>query len=69
LEPQDAKARVLLIDSNYPGIKYLLSAYSDMGSFNKLLLGQNTNEASYAWASGHIGINDNLQELRDRVTN
>lgn len=59
------KTRALLIDSDYSGITYLLSAYGGMGSFNDLVLGQNTHEGAAAWAPGHVGINDKLQELRD----
>lgn len=60
------KARTLLIDSDYSGITYLLSAYGGMGSFNDLVLGQIANEGPYAWAPGQVEMNDNLQELRDR---
>ena len=34
------KARARLLDSDYSGITYLLSAYGGMSSFNDLILGQ-----------------------------
>ena len=61
------KAQAYLIDSDYYGITYLLSAYGGMGSFNDLVLGQNANAGAFAWSLGHVDINDNLQALRHRA--
>lgn len=61
------KVQAYLIDSDYYGVTYLLSAYGGMGSFNDLVLGQNPNLGAFAWAPGHVDINDNLQALRHRA--
>lgn len=61
------KARALLMDSDYYGITYLLSAYGGMGSFNDLVLGQNADKGPYAWEPGRVGVNNDLQELRGKA--
>jgi hypothetical protein len=61
------KAQTLLMDSDYYGITYLLSAYGGMGSFNDLVLGQNADKGPYAWGPRHVGVNNDLQELRGKA--
>ncbi|WP_434677815.1 MULTISPECIES: DUF6966 domain-containing protein [unclassified Pseudomonas] len=67
MEPLDAKGTSPPYRLRLFRITCLLSAYGGMGSFNDLVLGQTANEGPTAWALGHVGINDDLQELRDRA--
>lgn len=61
------KAQGRLIDSDYSGISYLLSAYGGMGSFNDLVIGQDINDGKFSCKPSYIEMNNNLQELRDRA--
>ncbi|MDT3722887.1 DUF6966 domain-containing protein [Pseudomonas oryzihabitans] len=61
------KAQGRLIDSDYSGISYLLSAYGGMGSFNDLVLGQNFNEGRFSWKPDYVEMNNTLHELRERA--
>ncbi|MHC8401677.1 DUF6966 domain-containing protein [Pseudomonas sp. MDT1-17] len=61
------KARALLLDSDYSGITYLLSAYGGMGSFNDLILGQSYDDGVVSWKSGHVELNEKFDKLRNEA--
>jgi hypothetical protein len=58
------KARVYVMNSDFYGIEYLLSAYGGMGSFNDLILGQSSVNGAFAWKPGHVELNDKFDALR-----
>lgn len=59
------KARARLLDSDYSGITYLLSAYGGMGSFNDLILGQSNAGDAISWKPGHVELNKKFDKLRN----
>ena len=59
------KARARLLDSDYSGITYLLSAYGGMSSFNDLILGQSYDGGAFSWKPGHVELNKRFDKLRD----
>lgn len=61
------RARALLLDSDYSGIEYLLSAFGGMGSLNDLILGQNYVGGVFSWKPGHVELNEKFIELRDNA--
>lgn len=61
------KARALLLDSDYSGIEYLLSAYGGMGSLNDLILGQSYVDGVLSWNPGHVELNEKFIELRNNA--
>ncbi|MBV7574618.1 hypothetical protein KW846_18090 [Pseudomonas sp. PDM32] len=61
------KARALLLDSDYSGIEYLLSAYGGMGSLNDLILGQSYVDGVLSWKPGHVELNEKFTELRNNA--
>ena len=58
------KARAHVMNSDYYGVEYLLSAYGGMGSFNDLVLGQTTINGAFAWKPGHVELNNKFDALR-----
>lgn len=58
----DARSRIL--SSDYSGIEQVLNAYGGMGSFNDLVLGQNTVNSVFQWKANHIELNSELDRLR-----
>ena len=58
------KAQARLLDSDYSGITYLLSAYGGMGSFNDLVLGQSYDDGVFSWKPGHVELNQRFDKLR-----
>ena len=58
------KAKAHLMNSDYYGIDYLLSAYGGMGSFNDLVLGQTSINGAFAWKPGHVELNNKFDALR-----
>lgn len=58
------KARGHLLNADYYGIEYLLSAYGGMGSFNDLVLGQRCVDGVFAWEPGHVELNEKFDSLR-----
>jgi hypothetical protein len=59
------KARARLLDSDYSGITYLLSAYGGMSSFNDLILGQSYDGDAFSWKPGHVELNKRFDKLRN----
>jgi hypothetical protein len=59
------KARARLLDSDYSGITYLLSAYGGMSSFNDLILGQSYDGGAFSWKPGHVELNKRFDKLRN----
>jgi hypothetical protein len=57
-------ARTRLLNSDYSGIDYVLSAYGGMGSLNELVLGQNHEHGVFTWKPGHIKLNERFDKLR-----
>ncbi|MBT9263350.1 hypothetical protein KKQ10_00525 [Pseudomonas sp. MG-9] len=57
-------ARARLLDSDYSGVTYLLSAYGGMGSFNDVVLGQSRVDGVFAWKPGHVELNEHFDTLR-----
>ncbi|MBK5302182.1 MULTISPECIES: DUF6966 domain-containing protein [Gammaproteobacteria] len=58
------KARAHLLNADYYGIEYLLSAYGGMGSLNDLILGQRSVDGVFAWKPGHVELNEKFDSLR-----
>ncbi|MHC8395377.1 DUF6966 domain-containing protein [Pseudomonas sp. LB3P93] len=58
------KARTHLINSDYYGIEYLLSAYGGMGSLNDLVLGQSRVDGVFTWKHGYVELNEKFDALR-----
>ncbi|WP_433771408.1 DUF6966 domain-containing protein [Pseudomonas putida] len=61
------RTRALLLDSDYSGIEYLLSAFGGMGSLNDLILGQNYISGVFSWKPGHVELNEKFIELHDNA--
>ncbi|WP_348772795.1 DUF6966 domain-containing protein [Pseudomonas hormoni] len=61
------KARAHLMNSDYYGIEYLLSAYGGMGSLNDLVLGQSCIDGIFSWKPGHIELNEKFNALRSEA--
>lgn len=61
------KARARLLDSDYSGIEYLLSAYGGMDSLNDLILGQSYVDGVFSWKPGHVELNEKFIELRNKA--
>ena len=61
------QSRARLVNSDYSGIKHLLSAYGGMGSFNDLVIGQCYENDQFRWKEGHIEKNNRLAELRSKA--
>ncbi|WP_312932734.1 DUF6966 domain-containing protein [Pseudomonas sp.] len=57
-------ARARLLDGNPDAIRYLLSAYGGMGSFNDLILGQHYDENGFSWKPGYAELNQRFDDLR-----
>lgn len=57
-------ARARLLNSDYSGIAYVLSAYGGMGSLNDLVLGQSHEDGVFTWKPGHVELNDKFVKLR-----
>lgn len=58
------KARARLLDSDYSGIEYVLSAYGGMGSFNDLVLGHEYEDGMFSNTLDYVFLNDKLEKLR-----
>ncbi|WP_446739925.1 DUF6966 domain-containing protein [Pseudomonas sp. TH31] len=61
------KARTLLVNADYRGIEYLLSAYGGMGSLNDLVLGQESVDGVFAWKPGYVELNEAFDLLRGQA--
>jgi hypothetical protein len=61
------KARALLVNTDYRGIEYLLSAYGGMGSLNDLVLGQGSVDGVFAWKPGYVELNEAFDLLRGQA--
>jgi len=61
------KARARLLNSDYSGIEYLLSAYGGMGSLNDVVLGQNCKDGAFEWKPGHVELNEKFTELSSKA--
>lgn len=61
------KARERLLNSDYSGIEYLLSAYGGMDSLNDVVLGQCYKDGVFTWKPGHIELNENFAALRSKA--
>jgi len=61
------EARARLLNTDYSGIEYLLSAYGGMGSFNVLVICQSYENGEFRWKEGHIENNNRLDELRGKA--
>lgn len=59
-----ASSRARLINSDYSGIEYLLGAYSGMGSFNDLVIGQSMVNGQFRWKDSVAEANERLDSLR-----
>ena len=62
---QKVKAR--LLNSDYSGIEYLLSAYGGMGSLNDVVLGQSYNNGVFTWKHEHAELNEKFTSLSSRA--
>jgi hypothetical protein len=60
-------ARTRLLNSDYSGIDYLMSAYGGMGSLNDHVLGQGYQEGVFAWKPGHVELNKKFNALRTKA--
>lgn len=61
------KARTRLLDSDYSGVEYLLSAYGGMGSLNDLILGQSQKGDIVEWTPSHVELNEKFSVLRNKA--
>lgn len=61
------KAKAHLLNSDYSGIEYLLSAYGGMGSINDVVLGQSYNNGVFDWKSRRIELNEEFAKLRNKA--
>jgi hypothetical protein len=61
------KARAQLLNSDYSGVEYLLSAYGGMGSINDLVLGQGYKAGVFEWKPGHIQLNAKFSALSSKA--
>ena len=57
------KAKAHLMNSDYYGVEYFLSAFGGMGSLNDLILGQHCVEGVWAWKPGHVELNKKFDAL------
>jgi hypothetical protein len=60
-------ARARLLNSDYSGIEYLLSAYGGMGSLNDVVLGQSYTNGVFTWKHGHAELNEKFISLSSRA--
>ena len=49
------------------GVEHLLRAYGGMGSINDLILGQTTQNGSFAWKPGYVALNERFESLRNKA--
>ena len=61
------KARAQLLNSDYSGIEYVLSAYGGMGSMNDVVLGQSYKDGVFEWEPGHIELNEKFTALSSKA--
>jgi len=61
------QSRRRLLDSDYSGIKHLLSAYGGMGSFSDLIISQSYENGQFQWKEEHVEKNKRLNELRGKA--
>ena len=61
------KAKAHLMNSDYYGVEYLLSAFGGMGSLNDLILGQHHVDGVWAWKPGHVELNTRFDALRSEA--
>ncbi|MGL4824329.1 MAG: DUF6966 domain-containing protein [Plesiomonas shigelloides] len=61
------KARARLLNSDFSGIEYLLSAYGGMGSLNDLILGQSYKNGIFEWKPGHVELNEKFKALSSKA--
>lgn len=62
-----AKSKARLENSDFSGITHLLGAYGGMGSFNDLIICQQTIGGQVSWKAGHVEKNEELSQLRGRA--
>jgi hypothetical protein len=62
-----ASSKSKLLNLDYTGIEYLLSGYGGMGSFNDLVIGQDTIGGEFRWKEGSVEANDRLNKLRSEA--
>ena len=58
------EARARLLNSDYSGIEYLLSAYGGAGSLNDVVVGLRCENSSFEWKSGAVELNEKFSVLR-----
>ena len=61
------KARAFLLNSDYSGIDYLLSAYGGIGSLNDVVLGQSYRDGVFEWKPGHAELNETFTTLSSKA--
>ncbi|MEL4204831.1 hypothetical protein C9E85_16375 [Plesiomonas shigelloides] len=61
------KARARLLNSDFSGIEYLLSAYGGMGSLNDVVLGQSYKNGVFEWKPGHVELNEKFTALSSKA--
>jgi hypothetical protein len=61
------RTRARLLNSDYSGIEYLLSAYGGMGSINDVVLGQSYKDGVFAWKPGHVELNEKFTLLSNKA--
>ena|SRR5690348_9237122 len=49
------------------GVEHLLRAYGGMGSINDLILGQTTQNGSFAWKPDYVALNERFEALRSKA--
>lgn len=61
------KAKAHLLNSDYSGIEYLLSAYGGMGSLNDVVLGQSYKDGVFQWKPEYVELNERFTVLRSKA--
>ena len=61
------QARARLLDSDFSGIDYLLSAHGGVGSLNDVVLGLSNEGGASGWKPGHVELNEKFAALRNRA--
>lgn len=61
------KARSRLLNSDFSGIEYLLSAYGGMGSLNDVVLGQSYKDGVFEWKPGYVELNEKFTALSSKA--
>ncbi|MEW7867528.1 DUF6966 domain-containing protein [Aeromonas diversa] len=61
------KARSRLLNSDFSGIEYLLSAYGGMGSLNDVVLVQSYKDGVFTWTPDYVELNEKFTALSSKA--